>query len=352
MEAKNRIAQAHLFFASARLEVSWRAQTGRRKSGREGGSSRSVFVPYVDVDEVKRVLRKAVIAGVIDDWTAKYDVLERIDQRVPAPDGGESTEPRYVVRCTLSVRIGEHLLHREDVGDGRDYKAAYSDALKRAAQHYGIGAVLEGLRAVSVEVDNYGNPLPKEEERLSRLVEAAYRQLWEDLFAGKELPASPETNSPTPSVTASPSSLTPGPRVAGDLEVPPPPHKASLPPEGEAAPSPALPPEVQALLRDMAKADATIGEMVDRFAQMERRVAAVKILSKYGWKRGLFSENPPLHEVQRFLSAFLKRPVSAKPEDLRQALEQAKAEARKLYQELRHALQEEAVPATGGKQAN
>lgn len=347
MEAKNRIAQAHLFFASARLEVSWRAQTGRRKSGREGGSFRSVFVPYVDVDEVKRILRKAVIAGVIDDWTAKYDV---IGQQVPAPDGGESAEPRYVVRCTLSVRIGEHLLHREDVGDGRDYKAAYSDALKRAAQHYGIGAVLEGLRAVSVEVDNYGNPLPKEEERLSRLVEAAYRQLREDLFAGKELPASPKTNGPTPSVTASPSSLTPGPRVVGDLEIPPP--KASLPPEGEAAPSPALPPEVQALLQDMAKADATIGEMVDRFAQMERRVAAVKILSKYGWKRGLFSENPPLHEVQRFLSAFLKRPVSAKPEDLRQALEQARAEARKLYQELRHALQEKVVSATGGKQAN
>jgi hypothetical protein len=51
--------------------------------------------------------------------------------------------PPLFVRCRLTV-FG---VTREDVGEGEDPKAAFSDAIKRAAVHFGVGRALYAMRA-------------------------------------------------------------------------------------------------------------------------------------------------------------------------------------------------------------
>jgi hypothetical protein len=91
--------------------------------------NRALALPYVDC----RVIRDRLddVLG-IDGWQ---------DQYTPLPDGG--------VVCELRCRIGGKWIIKTDVGgpseqpDGGDrLKAAFSDALKRAAVKYGIGRYL------------------------------------------------------------------------------------------------------------------------------------------------------------------------------------------------------------------
>lgn len=325
------VAEAHLFFARTRLTVSWRAQMGRRKAKSGGGGpQRSIYVPYIDVDEVKRVLRLAIIQGVIDDWTADFEVLERREERISTPEGGEALETHYTVRCVLSLKVGGETLRRQDVGEGRDLKAAFSDALKRAAQHYGIGAVLEGLGAVSVEVDAYGNLLPKEEERLRRLVEEAYERLYAELGVPIPLPAKEEKREADSSPTTPQKQ-----KGAPNLDLPP---VGKARQEVKAGEPGGIPEELKPLLADMVKADDAIGQLVDRFPE---KVKAVRILGRYGWKRGVFKEGfEDVKALRTHLASLLKREVPSSVEGLKASLEEVKSEARKLYAELRQALAE------------
>lgn len=94
--------------------------------------NRALAIHYVDARVVMDRLDEVV--GV-DGWTDSYRVL----------DQGS-------VACSLSVRIGEKWISKEDVGspseqpdDGDKMKAAYSDALKRAAVKFGIGRYLYRL---------------------------------------------------------------------------------------------------------------------------------------------------------------------------------------------------------------
>lgn len=265
------------YFSLAPIEVSWRSQT--RKNGRTG-EGRSIFVPYVEVDEVRRVLREATIKGIIDDWSAEFQILEKNE--------GEEGEETYYVLCELRVFIGEKTLKRQDVGEGRDLKAAFSDALKRAALHYGIGAVLEGLRAVSVEVDAYGNPRPQEQQRLKHLVQEAKQKLYQ----------------PVPLQEAT-----------GETPAPPPARDS-----------------VDSLLEDMVIADRSIGELVDR---SERKVETLKLLNRYAWKRGIFQEHKAGHisleELKAYVYAFTGSDTST---PFQEALAKAKEKARELYREL------------------
>jgi hypothetical protein len=56
---------------------------------------------------------------------------------------------------------------REDVGEGEGSKAAFSDAIKRAAVHFGVGRVLYAMRTPSVrEGDGDGELRRKRKGRL------------------------------------------------------------------------------------------------------------------------------------------------------------------------------------------
>jgi hypothetical protein len=102
--------------------------------------NRAMAIAYIDARCVEDRLDSVV--GV-DGWQDAYDVL---------PDGS--------VVCRLSVKIGEEWITKSDVGspssqpDGGDrMKAAFSDALKRAAIKFGIGRYLYSLDAVWCDYD-------------------------------------------------------------------------------------------------------------------------------------------------------------------------------------------------------
>jgi hypothetical protein len=91
--------------------------------------NRALAVAYVDARTIMDRLDE--VLGV-DGWQDRYEVL---------PDGN--------VACRLRCKIGEQWITKVDVGgpseqpdDGDKLKAAFSDALKRAAVKFGIGRFL------------------------------------------------------------------------------------------------------------------------------------------------------------------------------------------------------------------
>lgn len=90
------------------------------------------------------------------------DVMDRLDATVGVD--GWSDDFRELangsVQCTLSVRIGDKWVSKQDVGSeseqpdaGDRLKSAYSDALKRAAIKFGIGRYLYSLPKTWVAYD-------------------------------------------------------------------------------------------------------------------------------------------------------------------------------------------------------
>ena len=109
------------------------------KPGAVSGS-RALALAYVDARSVQDRLDE--VLG-IDGWQDDYQTL---------PDGA--------VVCKLRLRINGEWITKTDVGgqseqpDGGDRtKAAFSDALKRAAVKFGIGRYLYNLPAVWVDFD-------------------------------------------------------------------------------------------------------------------------------------------------------------------------------------------------------
>jgi hypothetical protein len=74
-------------------------------------------------------------------WWSRFGPLPRA--LMPPRAHGDGEPPPLYVRCRLTV-FG---VTREDVGEGSDPKAAFSDAVKRAAVHFGVGRVLYAMRA-------------------------------------------------------------------------------------------------------------------------------------------------------------------------------------------------------------
>jgi hypothetical protein len=106
-------------------EVRWKAQTSK--------NGRAMAVAYVDARCVMDRLDDVLGA---DGWQDAYEVL---------PAG-------HQVLCRLSLRLGGEWLTRCDVGgeseqpdEGDRCKAAFSDALKRAAVKWGVGRYLYRL---------------------------------------------------------------------------------------------------------------------------------------------------------------------------------------------------------------
>lgn len=112
------------------------------------------FKPVVDAGDRCQLAAYTDVRFVIDQlnavcgpsWSAAYTDLPTALQATVADDG----ERMLYVRCALTVFD----VTRVDVGEGRDGtkygagpKAAYSDALKRAAVHFGVNQAIYALRA-------------------------------------------------------------------------------------------------------------------------------------------------------------------------------------------------------------
>lgn len=98
--------------------------------------------------------------NVMDRLDAVLGIANWQDTYSPLPDGN--------VVCTLSLRIGGEWVSKTDIGgpsDQRDHgdkeKAAFSDALKRAAVKWGVGRYLYNLDGGWVDYDAQKKQLVK-----------------------------------------------------------------------------------------------------------------------------------------------------------------------------------------------
>jgi hypothetical protein len=126
--------------------ISWR-QDGR--SVLRDGKYVARYVAYIEANTVRERLDD-VVPG---EWDLTLELLPA----VTAVDEGSDAAP-----CSFKARLQILGVIREDVGTGRDYKQAATDAFKRAAVRFGIGHELYAYEQNWVEVDGdgkYAKPL-------------------------------------------------------------------------------------------------------------------------------------------------------------------------------------------------
>src|SRR5688572_16689427 len=116
------------------------------------------FVAYVEANTVRERL-DSVVPG---EWDLTLTPLPMI----PGEPAGESS-------CSFKARLQVLGVVREDIGTGKDYKQASTDAFKRAAVRFGIGHELYGYEQNWVEVDGDGR-YPKPVEDPQRVYERKF----------------------------------------------------------------------------------------------------------------------------------------------------------------------------------
>jgi Rad52/22 family double-strand break repair protein len=124
--------------------ISWR-QDGKPTA--RDGKFFARFVAYIEANTVRERL-DSVVPG---EWDLTLELLPT----VPGEDGDGT-------QCTFKARLQILGVIREDVGTGRDYKSASTDAFKRAAVRFGIAHELYAYEQNWVEVDGdskYAKPL-------------------------------------------------------------------------------------------------------------------------------------------------------------------------------------------------
>ena len=118
--------------------TSWR-QDGR--AIQRDGKWFARFVAYIDANTVRERL-DGVVPG---EWDLTLDLLPPI----PGHDDDGLV-------CSFKARLQILGVIREDVGTGRDYKAAATDAFKRVAVRFGIGHELYAMEQNWVQVEGEG----------------------------------------------------------------------------------------------------------------------------------------------------------------------------------------------------
>lgn len=124
--------------------ISWR-QDG--KPINRDGKFLARFVAYVEANTV----RERLDATVPGEWDLTLTPLPQI-----------AGEPAGETTCSFKARLQVLGVVREDVGTGRDYKQAATDAFKRAAVRFGIAHELYSYGQNWVELDGdsrYAKPL-------------------------------------------------------------------------------------------------------------------------------------------------------------------------------------------------
>jgi hypothetical protein len=118
--------------------ISWR-QDGRAVL--RDGKFYARFLAYIDANTVRERL-DAIVPG---EWDLTLELLPAL----PVADD----EARADQSASFKARLQILGVIREDVGTGRDYKSAATDAFKRAAVRFGIGHELYAMDQNWVQVD-------------------------------------------------------------------------------------------------------------------------------------------------------------------------------------------------------
>jgi hypothetical protein len=122
--------------------ISWR-QDGRPIQ--RDGKFFARFVAYVEANTVRERL-DTVVPG---EWDLTLDLLPPMPG-APGSINEDETQVSFKARLQILGVI------REDVGTGRDYKSAATDAFKRAAVRFGIAHELYGYEQNWVQIDGDG----------------------------------------------------------------------------------------------------------------------------------------------------------------------------------------------------
>jgi hypothetical protein len=118
--------------------ISWR-QDGKVTA--RDGKYFARFVAYIEANTVRARL-DTVVPG---EWDLTLELLPPV-----AGEDGDGTQYSFKARLQILGVI------REDIGTGRDYKSASTDAFKRAAVRFGIGHELYAYEQNWIEMDGDG----------------------------------------------------------------------------------------------------------------------------------------------------------------------------------------------------
>jgi hypothetical protein len=122
--------------------ISWR-QDGR--AIQRDGKFFARFVAYIEANTVRERL-DAVVPG---EWDLTLDLL-------PPMPGAPGSLAEDETQVSFKARLQILGVIREDVGTGRDYKSAATDAFKRAAVRFGIAHELYSFEQNWVQIDGDG----------------------------------------------------------------------------------------------------------------------------------------------------------------------------------------------------
>ena len=140
--------------------IAWR-QDGR--AIQRDGKYFARFVAYIDANTVRERL-DSVVPG---EWDLTLELLPTL-----------ASDEQDDATCSFKARLQILGVIREDVGTGRDYKAAATDAFKRAAVRFGIAHELYAYEQNWVQVDGdgkYAKPLEDPAEVYARRANHASR---------------------------------------------------------------------------------------------------------------------------------------------------------------------------------
>ena len=118
--------------------ISWR-QDGKVTA--RDGKYFARFVAYIEANTVRERL-DAVVPG---EWDLTLELMPTL---LGEEEGG--------AQCSFKARLQILGVIREDIGTGRDYKQASTDAFKRAAVRFGVGNELYDYEQNWVEMDGDG----------------------------------------------------------------------------------------------------------------------------------------------------------------------------------------------------
>lgn len=112
-------------------DVKWRRDSKVQPSSKQAGKYAARFVPYIEAGLVRARLDESFLG----DWCLS---LEVVPHREIVDSHGEVQA--QVIAVVATLQVGKQ--YRSDIGQGRDYKQASTDAFKRAAVRFGIAAEL------------------------------------------------------------------------------------------------------------------------------------------------------------------------------------------------------------------
>ena len=174
--------------------ISWR-QDGKVTARDERYFAR--FVAYIEANTVRERL-DTVVPG---EWDLTLELMPTI----PGEDGDGS-------QCSFKARLQILGVIREDVGTGRDYKQASTDAFKRAAVRFGVGNELYDYEQNWVEMDGDGKYAKPIEDP-----QAAYRRRYGKPGAIAPANGNGATGSPVPASMLTDTELVSCPKCGGRM---------------------------------------------------------------------------------------------------------------------------------------